>query len=149
MKISRIIFAVTLLVCAFSASAEDGVARAIFTTGIESKEPVDELGQLTTDHSRIYFFTEIRGMEGHTVVHRWEQGGEVRAEVSFAVAGNRWRVWSSKNLHSSWLGEWTVSVVDEGGNVLAQESFAYVPAEPVVPEDGAPMAPTAPEIESQ
>ena len=128
MKIFRIILAATLLVVFNPVSAEDGVARAIFTSGIENKEPVDELGQLTADSSKIYFFTEIRGMEGHTISHRWEQGGEVRAEVSFEVGGNRWRVWSSKNLMASWLGEWTVSVLDIGGNVLAQESFAYVPA---------------------
>lgn len=128
MKIFRFIIASLLLLSASVANAEDGVVRSVFTSGIENKEPVDELGQLANDNSKIYFFTEIRGMEGHRVSHRWEQAGEVRAEVSFDIGGNRWRVWSSKNLVASWLGEWTVSVVDEGGNILAQESFAYVPA---------------------
>ena len=86
------------------------------------------MGQLTNDNTAINFFTEIRGMEGHAITHRWERDGEVQAEVTFNVGGNRWRVWSSKNLHPEWLGNWQVSVVDEGGNVLAQESFAYIPA---------------------
>jgi hypothetical protein len=89
---------------------------------------VDQIGQLSNDNTQIYFFTEIKSMSGHVITHRWEQDGEVRAEVTFNVGGDRWRVWSSKSLEPSWLGEWQVSVVDEGGNVIAQESFAYIPA---------------------
>ena len=124
----KMVIAGVLLSLAGMVQAADGVARSAFTTAIEDREPVDQVGQLTNEHSKIYFFTELRGMSGHTVTHRWEQGGEVRAEVSFNVGGDRWRVWSSKNLEPSWLGEWQVSVMDEGGNVIAQESFAYIPA---------------------
>jgi len=128
MNTMKILLAGLLLMLAASAQADDGVARSVFTTGIQDREPVDQVGQLSNDHTQIYFFTEIQGMNGHTITHRWEQGGEVRAEVTFNVGGDRWRVWSSKILEPSWLGEWQVSVVDEGGNVLAQESFAYIPA---------------------
>ncbi len=128
MKITKMLATIVLMSFALTANAEDGVARSAFTTAVEDREPVDQVGQLGNDNSIIYFFTEIKGMSGHTVIHRWEQGGEVRAEVSFNIGGDRWRVWSSKNLEPSWLGEWQVSVVDEGGNVIAQESFAYIPA---------------------
>jgi len=128
MNTMKMLLAGLLLMLAASAQADDGVARSVFTTGIQDREPVDQVGQLSNDHTQIYFFTEIQGMKGHTITHRWEQGGEVRAEVTFNVGGDRWRVWSSKILEPSWLGEWQVSVVDEGGNVLAQESFAYIPA---------------------
>lgn len=128
MKIVTSVFAAIILLTGLSVQAESGVARAVFATDIQDREPVDQIGQLTNDNSSVYFFTEIRGLEGQTITHRWEQGGEVRAEVNFNVGGNRWRVWSSKNLQPGWLGEWKVSVVDAGGNVLSQESFAYVPA---------------------
>ncbi|MCW9055339.1 MAG: DUF2914 domain-containing protein [Gammaproteobacteria bacterium] len=128
MKIIKLLFAALFLVFSFSASAEDGVVRSAFTTAIDNREPVDQVGQLTNDNTLINFFTEIRGMEGHAITHRWEKEGEVKAEVTFNVGGNRWRVWSSKNLQLEWLGNWQVSVIDEGGNVLAQESFAYIPA---------------------
>ncbi len=113
----------------FSANADDGVTRSAFTSAIEEKEPVDQIKELTTDSSKIYFFTEITGMDGLTMIHRWEYNDKVMAEVSFAVKANRWRVWSSKNLMPAWTGEWQVSVVDEGGNVLATESFTYKKAE--------------------
>lgn len=145
MKIVTSVFAAVILLTGLSVQAESGVARAIFTTEVQDREPVDQIGQLTNDNSLIYFFTEIRGLEGQTVTHRWEQGGEVRAEVNFNVGGNRWRVWSSKNLQPGWLGEWKVSVVDAGGNVLSQESFAYVPAG----EETTTAAPAAPAMETQ
>ena len=128
MKVMTWLIAGLFFVLSFSASAEDGVTRSVFTTAIDNREPVDQVGQLTNDHTLINFFTEIRGMEGHAITHRWEKDGEVQADVTFNVGGNRWRVWSSKNLQPGWLGNWQVSVVDEGGNVLAQESFAYIPA---------------------
>ena len=136
MKVFKLILASILFVVFHAAQAEDGVARSAFTSAIEEKEPVDQITELGNDKSKIFFFTEIRGMEGHTIIHRWEQGGEVRAEVSFNVGANRWRVWSSKNLQSSWLGEWSVSVMDEGGNTLAQEKFNYIeaPAAPAAVE---------------
>lgn len=128
MRVIKLLLAGLFCLLSFSALAEDGVTRSVFTTAIDNREPVDQVGQLSNDNSFINFFTEIRGMEGHAITHRWEKDGEVKAEVTFNVGGNRWRVWSSKNLHPSWLGNWQVSVVDEGGNVLAQESFAYIPA---------------------
>ena len=55
-------------------------------------------------------------------------------EVPFKVDGPRWRVWSTKNLESILVGTWTVSVVDEKGNVLQTRNFNYtkhaLPASP-------------------
>lgn len=138
MKIVKSVFAAVILLTGLAAQAESGVARASFTTAVQDREPVDQVGQLTNDNGVVYFFTEIRGLSGQTVTHRWEHGGEVKAEVNFTIGGDRWRVWSSKNLQPDWLGEWKVSVVDAGGNVLSQESFAYAPAgeeESAAPEE--------------
>ena len=154
MRLAKTLLAVFSLVFMGLAQAEDGVARSAFTTAIQDREPVDQIGQLSNDVTRVYFFTEVTGMKGYTITHRWEQGGEVRAEVSFNIGGDRWRVYSSKNLQPHWLGEWQVSVVDEGGNVIAQESFAYIPAtdstsessseEQVTEEPATPEPPAAP-----
>ena len=128
MNVFKLILVSLFFFVTCTAQAEDGVSRSAFTTAIEEKEPVDQITELTNDKSRIYFFTELRGMAGHSITHRWEQGGEVRAEVKFEIGGDRWRVWSSKNLQNRWLGEWTVSVVDAGGNVMSQEKFNYIEA---------------------
>ena len=101
------------------------IARAIVTTGVIDREPVDEVKTLMNDSSMVYFFTELTGMKGHSVTHRWTFNGQVMGEVPFEVRGPRWRVWSSKNLDSIWLGNWKVSVVDENGNVLQSKKFHY------------------------
>ncbi len=129
MKFTRIITSMTLAlssaILSFQLNAAEGVARSAFTSAIDNREPVDEISQLDTDSSRVYFFTEIKGLKGQTISHRWEQNGEVQATVDFAIGGDRWRVWSSKNLEPAFTGEWQVMVVDEAGNVLSQDSFNY------------------------
>ncbi len=67
------------------------VGRAQFTSAIRGREPVDELRQVEADHRRIYYFTELRGLEGRSVSHRWEYQGRVMAEVFHQIDAPRWR----------------------------------------------------------
>ncbi len=110
------------------------IARAMVTTGVVDREPVDQVHSLMNDNSMVFFFTELMGMQGQTVTHRWAFNGQLMGEVPFEVGGPRWRVWSTKNLESIWVGTWTVSVVDENGKVLQTEDFDYanraLPASP-------------------
>jgi hypothetical protein len=102
------------------------VARAIFTTGIADREPVDQLETVSTNVERLFFFSDLRGLAGQIVTHRWEYAGQVMAEVTFKVGnGARWRVYSSKNLLPEWTGAWTVVVSNESGQVLQTSIFEY------------------------
>ena len=107
------------------APASESVVRAILTSQVVDREPVDELASLTSDHSQIYLFTELHGLQGTRVTHRWEYQGKTMGEVHLSIGGPRWRIWSSKKLEPSWLGHWTVSVVNEDGQILASRSFIY------------------------
>ncbi len=105
------------------------VARAVFTSEIVDREPVDSLNQIPNSLGRIYFFTDLRELEGQIVTHHWEYQGEVMAEVKFKVgAGPRWRVYSSKNLLPEWLGKWTVVVTNQDGWPVKASIFEYVEA---------------------
>lgn len=109
------------------------VARATFTTGVVDREPQDSIRSLSNDNVEIFFFSEIRDGSGATIIHRWEWNGQMMAEVPFEVGGPRWRIFSSKTLDPTWLGEWTVLLVDAAGQVLSRESFRYTEAEPPPP----------------
>lgn len=112
-----------------AAQASSGeVARAVFTSAVNDREPVDSILTLGTEESHVYCFTELRGFAGQHVTHRWEYEGEVMAEVGFDVEGWRWRVWSRKNLRPEWRGTWRVSVVDQSGQVVLQRELTYEPA---------------------
>ena len=130
MKQSLLFFIIMLGLLPAISQAETGVSRAIFTTAIDNLEPVSILQQVTTDTTRVYFFTELNGLSGHAITHRWEYNGKVMAEILFQVKANRWRTWSSKNMLAGWTGSWLVSVVDEGGNLIEQSQFEYVRPEP-------------------
>lgn len=104
------------------------VARATFALQVIDREPVDEVGIISAD--QVYYFTELRGLEGQMVWHRWQHQGEVMADVEFQVGGPHWRVWSKKRLSPRWTGEWTVSVIDERGRVLRSDTIQYSPGTP-------------------
>ena len=126
----RIISFLVMMQLSFLCMAETGVTRSVITTAIENMEPVSELETVANSVSKIVFFTELSGFNGHRIVHRWEYNGSIMAEVGFDIASNRWRTWSSKNMMSIWTGIWTVSVLDEGGNLIEQLTFEYVNSEP-------------------
>ncbi len=111
-------FAVLAVILPLQARAADpSVGRAQFTTAILDREPVDAVTALDAGTSRILFFTELLGMDGKTVTHRWKHGADVIAEITFNVRGPRWRVHSSKELLPEWTGEFSVEVVDDTGTV--------------------------------
>ena len=146
MKITHLIASALLLI---AGSAQADIARATFTTAIEGREPVDQITQLGDDKTSVYFFTEITGMNGHSITHRWEFGGEPRFEMSFSVGADRWRVWSNKTLTPGAPGEWKVVVLDEAGYVLRTEVLNYgaAAATTAPAAESAPAAPSAPAIQ--
>jgi len=104
------------------------VARSVFTTLIDHREPVDKVKQVPQQKNNIIYFTELRDMTGQTAKHRWEFKGKIMSEVKFKVRGPRWRVWSKKSFTPDWAGDWKVSVINGVGDVISEEVIAY--AEP-------------------
>jgi hypothetical protein len=72
---------------------------------------------------RVVLYTELRGLAGETISHRWERDEQTMAVVPFQVRGDRWRVHSSKRLTPALRGSWKVAVTDAHGAVLASRSF--------------------------
>ncbi len=108
------------------------VSRSAFTLAVVNREPRKKITQLSNDQHHIYYFTDLKGLTGQNVTHRWLYNGQTMAELKFNVGAPRWRVWSSKTLLSDWTGEWTVAVIDELGQEVFRESFEYVAAEAAV-----------------
>lgn len=105
-------------------AAQGSVARAVITSGVTDREPIDELTEVGSDVPVVYFFTDLRDMKGERITHRWEHDGQVVSEVGFDVKGPRWRVWSNKTLPAGSTGAWKVSVVNSAGDVLATREFS-------------------------
>lgn len=102
------------------------VTRSQLTRDIKDLEPVDTVTVLTSDQSRVIYFTEIHDMAGETVKHRWEYNGKIILEIPIKVGTSRWRAYSTKTLLPSWIGDWKVSVVDAAGGTLSVNTFTYL-----------------------
>jgi len=111
------------------APGEPRVARAQFTTAIVDREPVDRVLVVSPPVEEVFFFTDLRHMEGDTAVHSWRYRGQLVSRVSFEVGGPRWRVYSKVLLEPHQFGEWSVTVSDGSGWPFYTELFRYQPAQ--------------------
>ena len=119
-----------LLTAAFvisSSSFAGEVSRAMFTIGIDDREPVLQVDSIDSNsYTSISFFTELNDLSGHSITHQWTHNDKVMFEKTFEVRGERWRVWTSKTLIPSWTGTWTVNVLDNERVLLTSKSFEYL-----------------------
>jgi len=109
-----------------SGFSRGSVARATFTTDVIDRAPIDDLKVIPNDVGTIKFYTDLRDMSGHKVIHRWEYNGEIIVDVPYEIRGPRWRVWSSKNMSPKWLGKWRVSIINVSGDVIEEKEFEYI-----------------------
>lgn len=122
--IKTILLSLALLASSTSIAGE--VSRAVFTIGVDNREPVLSVDTIDSEsYTSISFFTELNDLGGHNVTHQWTYDGNVMFEKSFEVKGARWRVWTSKTLIPSWTGTWTVNVLDDDRSVVTSKSFQY------------------------
>ncbi|CAH9067234.1 hypothetical protein PSECIP111951_03737 [Pseudoalteromonas holothuriae] len=105
------------------------VSRAVLTTGVLNREPIDvlkdnlERGKFA---EKLFFFTEINNMQNQTVQHLWFHQDQLMAEIPLSISAIRFRTFSSKNIMPSQTGPWRVEVVTEQGQLLAQKSFRII-----------------------
>jgi hypothetical protein len=107
-------------------TASTAVKRAVFCTGVTEREPIDEITTLAAPADKVCFFTEIIGMEGRTVTHRWLHNGQAAGEVPISIGAARWRCYTTKTLAAdAAAGTWTVEIVDDAGAKLGEASLTY------------------------
>jgi hypothetical protein len=105
-----------------NAEASGSPHRAIFTTSIQNREPVDDLASITAAAQQVSFFTELRNLNGKTATHRWSVSGEVIYTKDFRVGAARWRVWSTKTI-TPYKGKVVVVQILVNGRVITQETI--------------------------
>lgn len=108
------------------AKEQGKILRALFTTRMENREPVDRVLILDNKVREIYFFTDLSQWQGHTITHRWEYEGRVVQTKSYQIKGQRWRVASQKELDPGMIGRWSVVVTDENDCPLKAVVFQFV-----------------------
>ena len=102
------------------------VSRATFTSAIAGREPTDQLTRIPAGR-QVFYFTELTGLQGHVISHRWERDGHFQLGLQFPVTGNPWRVNSSKSLSPNQAGTWTVTVQNDDGVILRRDTLIVDP----------------------
>ena len=105
---------------------QQNISEAEFAKKIIDRVPINIVREFDNSLGKIYFFTNIRNLQGTSVKHRWIYNNKVMADVIFDIKGPRWRVWSSKNLWHTWTGKWIVEVLTSENEVLYKKEFNYI-----------------------
>ncbi len=107
----------------------NSVSRSLLTTNVVKREPVDVLKDeisLSQFEQKLFFFTEVKNMQGRFVEHVWAFEGQELARVRLSISAPRHRTYSSKNIMPSQTGQWRVTVVDDEKRLLAEKTFSIV-----------------------
>jgi len=102
--------------------AGGAAARAIFTTEIQNKEPVNDLNSVAVTSRTVSFFTELVNLDGKVVTHRWSVHGDVVYTKDFRVGANRWRVWTTKTI-TPYVDNVVVVQILVDGQAISQETL--------------------------
>jgi hypothetical protein len=107
-----------------------GVTRARLAQGVANREPfgqVERPVKVNKDFAvGVFYFTDLNGMKGQTVLHRWKRKGKVVFEKKKVILGNRWRTYTSKLLTAYSTGSWVVELINEDGVPLHVIEFEVV-----------------------
>lgn len=71
-------------------------------------------------NSKVYLWIKVSGGTNEEIIVTWKVG-EVKHETKLTIGGSPWRTWAVKTAFK--LGDWTVTVTDNTGNVLKEMSF--------------------------
>ncbi len=123
MKKALLVFFAVLLVANLS-YAQTKVSRIMMTSGIENKEPVDNVSAVNGEMQDIYCFTEIQTDEYPTeITHIWIYEKDIEAEVKLFVGSPKWRTFSSKTITPEKAGEWKVEIYAQSGQLIDSVDF--------------------------
>jgi hypothetical protein len=97
-------------------------AAGQFTRNVVDRMPVDRQSSAVLGDGKLMFFSQVQGMAGKSLLHRWKVNGKVVEERRFPVAGDEWRTWSQLWLKSDYTGTITVEMLSDG-KVIGSESI--------------------------
>lgn len=106
------------------------VARSQLSFLVKNKEPQGQVNSPVrlgnNETVRIYYFTELKNMSGHTVYHVWGYNGKQVFKKAINVKGPRWRISTYKNLNDASIGSWQVKLLDDNGMQLDKINFDVI-----------------------
>ena len=91
--------------------------------GLEPGSVLNDTSALQEGFLKLYFYTDLTGHAGDTLIYNWYRNDKRVAKVRVPVGSDRWRSHASKNISATMRGEWKVVVTDRKANTLASAAF--------------------------
>ncbi|MDQ7075861.1 MAG: DUF2914 domain-containing protein [Gammaproteobacteria bacterium] len=115
-------------VVAQNTTEEVGIVSAVFTPGVDADGQAMGVSERFFSSVKIVFFdTELDGMEGKEISHRWFYKEKLIFEAGFVVDKSKFNAVSKRHMDSSKLGEWRVEV-RQAETLLEEKTFVYLAA---------------------
>jgi hypothetical protein len=103
------------------------IRRAALAYRIVDKEPADLIEEnVIINRGKaipVYYFTEVRGRTAQILFHEWRKDGQMMLRHPVAIAADRWRTSSQRELGADDRGHWSVRTVDDHGTVMNEIHF--------------------------
>ncbi|TNC81814.1 MAG: hypothetical protein C9356_06665 [Oleiphilus sp.] len=104
-----------------------GIAHAELTHVVTDGKPAEPLGYNIAMSEqgiiKVILYTEMQGLQKSVLYHDWYLGDKRQARVRIPVNVAQQNSYSSKFINHQMLGDWSVKIVDEQGELYAQASF--------------------------
>jgi hypothetical protein len=106
-----------------AAPAPGGVtATVVIGKSIADKMPVDTGSAFPADVGTLVACNSVTGAGGMAIKHVWAHGPHADT-VTLNIGGSPWRSYSRKTIPAEWTGQWTLTVLDASGEVVATKTF--------------------------
>jgi hypothetical protein len=109
------------------ADLSHAVVRSQLTSDIDKNEPVDTIAVPIKIGFKetlwIYYFAELKGLKGKTILHEWLLNGELVSQKKVNISADPWRTASKQMITYTTNNDWSVRLTDEAGNKLIEKKF--------------------------
>lgn len=95
---------------------------------VKDREPVGSINDIKLDVNNIvtvYAYSKVFGLKGETLYYKWRLNGKDIAQVKVKVRADRWRSYSRKFIQPHMQGDWSVTLENRKGEILAINRFQY------------------------
>ena len=104
------------------------IKRFVITEAVKKREPVGSINNIDFDSNNlatVYAYSHAVGLKNETLYYKWRLNDKDIAQIKITVAANRWRSYSRKFIQPHMHGQWSVSLEDKKGKILAISQFSY------------------------
>jgi hypothetical protein len=104
------------------------IKRFVLAKTVRDKEPVGNINEINFDANNIatvYAYSHAVGLRDETLYYKWQLNGKKIAKVKVGVGSDRWRSYSRKYIQPQMHGNWSVTLENKQGEILAISRFQY------------------------